>query len=369
MVQLAGIHFKTQAQAKTHVKNVIHTVGIGNFVTKADKEYALFEDLVKRNPYEADIRGVGIDRFQIRENPLLRNSFCVYAIRTNGSETSMSVNRGIHCRIATQHELWTEALRQAVCDQIMAFKSLNYGPGACCSVCGKSYKGIEDAQVDHTVLFEELVDAFVENTGVTPPTEYADCPITGISLFREEDASIKNRWAEYHRSAAHLRLLCADCHKKRSGCVRLRKPERKLTMNTPHETKAAVRLSISRKRAAELLHTVIIHLRMQGLNYEEISAELTRMGIRDDNNNPLTAGWVGTQISRHCPAYAAHSIGRKPSKAKVAALDTSGTPKTVFKKSRSSGGLSPYQKALIDSLPEDMRLAALKETFEKGLHS
>ena len=104
-----------------------------------------------------------------------------------------------------------DAMRKAIKYQTKEFRDSVRDE---CQECGEEGYGL-DLEVDHTPNFTEIAKVFIKKYG----EEYL---IKNVSKAPTEDIwyfindKLKNEWCEYHLKEATLRLLCTNCHDKKT---------------------------------------------------------------------------------------------------------------------------------------------------------
>jgi len=109
------------------------------------------------------------------------------------------------------------ALRVAIEPQIEYFKKnvKNWK----CDLCSSNV----DIQIDHITIFKDLKEEFLKNEINIPNIFGNDC--YNRAKFKEDDKDFENRWCEYHKKNAKLRVLCKDCNltRKKNGYIQQKK--------------------------------------------------------------------------------------------------------------------------------------------------
>lgn len=193
--------YKTKKAAQEAIREVLYRYSPGETVSRPEDQEFL-ADLILNHPDPASKIGVGIARFEVRDN---WGTHGFWVIRTDGSETDFSFVKCLHP--PTKQQTVHVALRRAVMDQMMQFReaALRNGP-AVCPVTGQP---IDDssAHVDHyDPTFFELADSYVAARGgynAFRVLETAD----GVFGRRLADPVAAAAWQEYHRANAKLRLV------------------------------------------------------------------------------------------------------------------------------------------------------------------
>ena len=104
------------------------------------------------------------------------------------------------------------AMRVSVEDQIHDFrrKCEIY----CCELCGNNERLDVDHNDEKNSAFDELAYNFVkENNDIKIPDNFGELNDgTNRKCFLEKDSVFRDKWVEYHRQHAILRILCHPCN-------------------------------------------------------------------------------------------------------------------------------------------------------------
>jgi hypothetical protein len=184
-------------------------------VTDSERHHCLL-DLISKHPEAEHKIGVGVDRFEIRLNPIFKNQNTFYLIRVNGTSTDFSFRSCITGRKKTAWALFCDAARNAVADQILVFKSSAFMEvdRPACGITGNPVLW-NNCHVDHVVEFSELIRKFVEQNGIDVSSAVkpsSDMQI--VAEFISDD--LRRKWCEYHRTFAELRLTTPEANLARS---------------------------------------------------------------------------------------------------------------------------------------------------------
>jgi len=189
---LAGQTFKTQTLAKNWIKSQLQRIGYCDSITNQSDKELLFE-IIKGHPDPEKIEGV-ID-FKIEPE---NKSYALFIVKKNSIEgiswVCCATGRG-----KTNNELLGMAMRYAIEHQINDYRKANHR----CILCDNT----ERLEVDHIVMFKDLVKDFNKNREIPTKFKYDNNRTTF------EDMKYCNEWIEYHKTHATLRMLCYECHK------------------------------------------------------------------------------------------------------------------------------------------------------------
>lgn len=204
--------YKTQREFEEYVKKLLYDeIGVCLDVknTHPDK-YIILIQILKRHP-EFDLKSKNMCNIKII-NDVLNVKALKTIIITNREEIDISWR----CAITGKHKPFKgeimSAMRSSIDEQIYNFKTNcknNY-----CELCNS----IKELQVDHNdtknAAFDELVYKFIkENNDIKIPENFGELNDgTHRRCFLEKDYIFRNKWVEYHRQNAVLRMLCHKCN-------------------------------------------------------------------------------------------------------------------------------------------------------------
>lgn len=192
-----------KTKAKQRCREIVAKTPDGRHVTDNSDENFL-RWLITRHPEAALKTGCGIAYFSAR-SPSGYTTRCLQIVRTDGSVTDFSWQA---CITEPSPEQRIRAgMRKAVKNQVLAFKHAR--DDSPCEKCGQPCSS--NAEADHCEpSFLELANRYAESLG----------GYQNIKLEEARDGLIGNTlsswhetvFAEYHRQAARLRILCGPCH-------------------------------------------------------------------------------------------------------------------------------------------------------------
>jgi hypothetical protein len=225
-VEFMGKIFKTQGEFEKYVKNIIYDeVGICNDIKNLYPDnYNILIELLKRNP-KFKSKSQNMCNLKIQQNKLSRQkAYEILIINNDETTTDISWKHdAIKGESKTKDIQLKEAMRSSVDEQILDFRRKNEIKS--CEICGN----IENLDVDHNdeknSAFAELVSNFSnENENIELPENFGQLnDETNRTCFLEKDNVFRDKWNEYHRQNAKLRMLCSKCN--------LSRPKTKKTLN------------------------------------------------------------------------------------------------------------------------------------------
>jgi hypothetical protein len=189
--------FPSKKEAQEAIYDVRSRYAAGITMPEDDE---FLRDLVAIHP-DAEVKiGVGIDRFETRQN---LGNIGFWIVRTDGTETDFSFLKCL-CGSAAQ-DLVRSAMRSAVRGQLAEVRSAALGAGKCCPISGELLT-TENCHVDHAEpLFIEIADAFASSEGGYEAI--ATRALDGEFGRRFLDNTQEQRWIVFHRSLAQLRAV------------------------------------------------------------------------------------------------------------------------------------------------------------------
>jgi len=217
-VTIGTIKYRTQTACMDDVSRRITAIGVTPSIRETSPaEYEFFHELVKRHAaHEEKLKD--LSDIAIRQDAIKKKALAIDIVNTDGTRTEISWRNCVTGKSEPLRSKFHSALRYAVEDQIAAFREQS--KVEICELCDKPMDP-HDTHVDHILHFETLADNFTALQAITMPTAYEKEPVTYLTRFKEEDQNISQRFAEYHREHATLRLICEPCNLKRE---KARKP-------------------------------------------------------------------------------------------------------------------------------------------------
>jgi hypothetical protein len=165
-------------------------------------------NLLSMHPAAADKIGVGIEHFEVRINRY--NQKCFWLIRVDGSETDFSFLKCVHA--PTKRQLAYRGMRNAVDDQIIAYRNRIFGRGPVyCAVTGEHIAHTFYCHIDHAPpwTFKNIAEAFIEIEGSVPECVGGEDGVVGALL---RDTAVSDRWKEFHLARAELRAVTIEAN-------------------------------------------------------------------------------------------------------------------------------------------------------------
>ena len=210
-VDFMGKTYKSQTDFEKYVKHLIYEV-IGpcdDIKTKHSDKYEILIKLLERHP-EFELKTENMTNLKIMRDALNRRAYKIMIVK-NCEEVDISWKCAITAKGKPKKELLMSAMRVSVQDQIYEFK--RNCTNRYCEICNSE----ELLQVDHNdqinSAFDELAYNFVNESKMEIPETFDELnDNTHRCCFSEKDRAFKDKWAEYHRQNAKLRILCRICN-------------------------------------------------------------------------------------------------------------------------------------------------------------
>lgn len=198
--------FKTQSSLKNYFREVINKIGVCESVkTKYPQEYMDFCQVFTRHSEYPD-KFFGFVDVKINFNPVFNNQLVVYIIKNNGDIDDVSVLN--NCITGKSRNNLKIAMRVSIQPQIDEYKNNNRIK--VCELCGE-HNRIEIDHHSEKMPFEKLYIDFMEINKLHIPTSFNDTK-SHMKCFKEEDYCFEEKWIQYHKDNAILRMLCKTCN-------------------------------------------------------------------------------------------------------------------------------------------------------------
>lgn len=200
---------KTKKELQQHFSKILQGATVGE---RLEAHHGELIDLLRRHPSADEKIGAGVLYFYVDTIPPYgsRGFACV---RVDGTKADFSYRKCLDGE-PKRKALTTRAFRNEVFEQINSFKHGSLATGlATCAATGKKVDWA-DADVDHAppTTFAKLMRDFLVGESLSP--EDIDVFTTdGGVTFCVRDELLRDRWREYHREHAKLRILSKKAHK------------------------------------------------------------------------------------------------------------------------------------------------------------
>jgi 5-methylcytosine-specific restriction endonuclease McrA len=195
MIQVHTSFFKSQAQLKRYVQDILST---HISFHQGDELYPFIYALCERHPWFDEKRDVGIHPFTVTDGNKL--GIC----RTDDSLVDISWSKWCVSPNRADNTL-ENCMRKSIKPQIEQFRTTSQPT---CVLCPNVAE-----HVDHIYEFRKLVADFVKTRSDTPTT-FKSVLFSG-DVFHE-DSPFEAAWIVHHRTHASLRMLCRPCNLRRA---------------------------------------------------------------------------------------------------------------------------------------------------------
>ena len=220
----------TKKAALNHYKSILNSYDFGQSLNDSDFKEIL--ELLETHPRKKEKKGVGIKQIKVaklkyntKAFELVRlddsTEFFSYTKRINSPRTN-STKFGKACRKAIQEDL--RSVKQAYFD-----KHSKNGKVKCQET--KELLSWEQLNIDHRQpnTFSVIVDRFIELNKINvEDVEYVEIDGEENELA---DLELKQKFIEYHREKANLRIIKKDINLGRSYQARIRRQKKDLTID------------------------------------------------------------------------------------------------------------------------------------------
>ena len=212
-----GKTFDAQGKFKKYVDQIIYDeIGICNDIKNLYPDnYKILIELFKRHP-DFKSKTENMCNIKIQQNKMSRGkAYETIIINNDETTTDISWIMAVSGKHKSPHINLMEAMRSCLDEQIRDFRQKNEIRS--CEICGN----IENLDVDHNdeknSAFAELVSNFSnENENIELPENFGQLnDETNRTCFLEKDNVFRDKWNEYHRQNAKLRMLCSKCNLSR----------------------------------------------------------------------------------------------------------------------------------------------------------
>ena len=213
---ICDIPFTSVKECENYVRKILMETDETNSVQEKNLEaFNFLVELAKRHPsYEKKFRD--FKDFKINRNALQQHKFELNIINNDDSITTISWITCCSGKPKPIKELFSEALRTSVRQQIIDFRrSANLSQ---CKLCSCTLLDKEIHIDHHEPHFCEIVKNFMKiyKDEIIIPERYDNMENTNELVFKEADNWIGELFSKYHLDNATLRVLCMNCNLSRA---------------------------------------------------------------------------------------------------------------------------------------------------------
>jgi hypothetical protein len=225
-IVLNGIEFKFQKDAIEHFKNMLERYRNGQTIAGDDRDMLL--DLLERHPQADKKIGCGVKRLYKDRTDMPTS--CFWIERTDGSRTDFSYRTAISAKEKSLYQEFLEACRAAVQDDLLLAKKEYFekwgdlDKKVKCEITGDKV-AISESHLDHKkpLTFEVLVYTFISANDIEIKPEMLLMSQDAQFQTTMIDRQLKDKFLQYHRKVAKLRVIKAEQNLSLGGSERIRK--------------------------------------------------------------------------------------------------------------------------------------------------
>lgn len=200
-ITVAGVEFPSKQACADHARHIYKESALSERLpVEAD---VFLRDLIRRHPEAESKIGVGIDHFTVEPNEYGARTFWLH--RTDGTSTDFSF---LQCIAPTTHKGDViAAMRQAITDQILAFKSTSFS-GRTEVPCAETGAPVQwnECHVDHyPARFSEIASGFLVGLDADS-IQLADTRDGKIGV-ELADPQFRQSWCAHHAKHARYRIV------------------------------------------------------------------------------------------------------------------------------------------------------------------
>lgn len=196
--------FATKKSATEFYRRILYAYP-ENTTVSAPQDHQALLDLLALHRSVTDKIGVGVLSFQVEVNPYRTVGF--WLTRIDGSRTDWSF---LECLSPSSQEKKVKcACRELIRAQTVAFRRRVFSQvgSLICPITGDTLTNSPETHIDHRITFDTLLEQFLLSEGIT----FADVGIRqtedGELFDILEDATLADRWQQYHLLHAQLRCV------------------------------------------------------------------------------------------------------------------------------------------------------------------
>ena len=211
---IGGMEFQSKKDAHKFISAWLHSATPVEVIDNG-KKFSFLSDLIFRHPDAMQKTGCGIQRFEIRNNPVFKHQKTFYLIRLDGTETDFSFRLCLSGRSKSEWSDFCQAARNAISGQIITYKTSRFISieKPVCEITGEEIE-FNSCHVDHVIPFEKLIRQFVAERGIDV-SKCVAASVDGQIVPRFASDSVQSDWADFHQQNAVLRLTTPKANMSR----------------------------------------------------------------------------------------------------------------------------------------------------------
>jgi len=230
MIEIGKHNFKTKKEALNHYKIILNSYEFGQILNENDFNELI--ELLKMHPNKEEKIGIGIENIRIAK--LERYNTKVFElVRFDGSTCYFSYTKRINAP-KTNFRRFSEACREAIREDLRNVKLAYFqkhskqGKVKCQETSELAIW--EELVIDHRQpnTFSVIVDRFIELSQIDIQNIKYTEKIEGINELEDED--IKQKFREYHKDKATLRIVKKKLNSSRAYQAKIGRQNKDLTV-------------------------------------------------------------------------------------------------------------------------------------------
>jgi hypothetical protein len=171
--------------------------------------FLFFKQLLQRHPYKetkgvSKIIDIEIKKYALTRKVIGYSDFQIVMKLNDNTSDSISWVKSCNKQDNPVGQKLRWAMRLAIRPQILEFKTQNKKTS--CELCNTT----KELSVDHIIKFRTLCTDFVDMHQEYP--NLFDRNKFAQEVFRKCDAVYEQKWLDYHKTNATLRILCVTCN-------------------------------------------------------------------------------------------------------------------------------------------------------------
>jgi uncharacterized protein DUF3223 len=211
-VRVGDLVFPSKDALKKACQEVLYAHELGQTVTEPLYDKFLRDLLLRHSKAEIKM-GVGVASFQVKQGE--PRGRCFWLTRTDGTRTYFSYPACIRGEDLTPERKAAHAFRHEIRDQLISFKQSTFsGPQVYCALTGAPVD-FHNSHVDHVYPLKRLWQDFLLQEGLVLLQVQVQPWREGEHRILFADRAFAERWAEYHRQRAMLRITSAEANLSR----------------------------------------------------------------------------------------------------------------------------------------------------------
>jgi hypothetical protein len=226
--------FGSKAELLAECKAMLARYRNGEYVNEIDSE--LLRGILERHPEALQKIGCGVTRFF--RNRTDQGTDCFWLERQDGTSTDFSYNSCVSARGKSLYQEFAEACRQAVQSYLNTAKKEHferYGNAEGKVQCELTSEMVApyQAHLDHKkpMTFQVIVTTFIAANKLEVRAEMLSIPRDAQFVTIFMDKNLEQKFCEYHKGLASLRIISAKANLSLGGSERITKPKRPVILD------------------------------------------------------------------------------------------------------------------------------------------